>query len=90
MSPAKMGTIDPYLRYRKWKEKDDNGCERLRKLKDLWLFNQLPSSVGVGTAWLGPLLVQKLLIIQAFDSEPAPKIARWRPSGEGKPQIGVG
>jgi hypothetical protein len=25
--------ICPYLRYRKWKEKDDNGYERLRKLK---------------------------------------------------------
>jgi hypothetical protein len=28
--PAKMGTTCPYLRYRKWKEKDDNSYERLR------------------------------------------------------------
>jgi hypothetical protein len=48
MAPAKMGTIGPYLRYRKWKRKDDKGYERLEEVEETMafeLFGQLPDSL---------------------------------------------
>lgn len=87
------GTFCPYLRYRKREGKDDEqlkgpanfgSASRLRQA-----FGQLTENRGMETRDPGPVPNQKLLIIQTFDSLFESIIARWRPSGEGKPHVWV-
>ena len=87
------GTFCPYLRYRKREGKNDEEQEspadygsesRLCPASRQWTEIR-----GMETRDPGPLPNQKLLIIQTFDSLFESIIARWRPSGEGKPHVWV-
>lgn len=83
------GTIRPYLRYRKWKGKDDNEEEERNRLEGYcgYVRDSARSARVRMLPVQDPLPDQKLLITQTLASELAPKMARCRLSGDGNPHV---
>lgn len=86
------GTIRPYLRYRKWKGKDDNEEEERNRLEGYCGYVRDSANCLAAHALecsQSKILLpdQKLLITQTLASELAPKMARCRLSGDGNPHV---